>query len=74
MTKPRVPKKNVDLENSGEPSPPRLPNDRDEAVGSTGGVPNEQVRQGHRDLQRGLQDTSRASEADQAYDKLKTKP
>ncbi len=37
----------------------------------TGGVPSEVVQQGARDLKRGLEDTSRAPEADQAYKKLK---
>lgn len=36
----------------------------------TDGVPSERVRQGHRDPQRGLQDTSGAPEADRAYRKL----
>jgi hypothetical protein len=52
------------------PVPP-LPHDRDESVGATGGVPSERVRQGHRDLKRGLQDTSRGPEAGRAYEKLK---
>ena len=53
------------------PSTPHLPHERDETVGATGAVPSEKVRQGYRDLKRGLQDTSRAPEADAAYDKLK---
>ena len=50
---------------------PRLPHENDGAVGSTAGVPSKRVQQGLRDLQRGLQDTSRATEADSAYRKLK---
>ena len=50
---------------------PRLPHENDEAVGSTAGVPSKRMQQGLRDLQRGLQDTSRATEADSAYRKLK---
>lgn len=50
---------------------PHLPHERDEVVGATGAVPSEKVRQGYRDLKRGLQDTSRAPEADATYDKLK---
>lgn len=53
------------------PGTPHLPHERDEAVGETGAVPSEKVRQGYRDLKRGLQDTSRAPEADAAYKKLK---
>jgi len=53
------------------PSTPRLPHERDEAVGATGAVQSDKVRQGFRDVERGLQDTSRAPEADAAYDKLK---
>jgi hypothetical protein len=50
-----------------------LPHERDEASGATGGVPSERVRQGHRDVVRGVQDTSRAPEAGRAYDQLKKK-
>ena len=50
---------------------PRLPHENDEAVGSTAGVPSKRMQQGLRDLQRGLQDTSRATEADSANRKLK---
>ncbi|MDP9043818.1 MAG: hypothetical protein M3O01_03340 [Pseudomonadota bacterium] len=48
-----------------------MPHERDETAGMTGGVPSPTVRQGHRDLERGLEDTSRAPEADDAYRKLK---
>ena len=61
----------VDLVAPQRSSEPPLPHERDEAVGSTGGVPSERMRQGHRDLKRGVQDTSRAPEAGRAYDKLK---
>ena len=53
------------------PVTPHLPHERDEKVGVTDSVPSEKVRQGYRDVKRGLQDTSRAPEADAAYDKLK---
>lgn len=53
------------------PSEPALPHERDEGTGMTGGVPSEVVQQGARDLTRGLEDTSRAPEADRAYKKLK---
>jgi len=50
---------------------PRLPHDRDEKVGMTGGVQSARVQQGARDLKRGLRDTTRAPEAEAAYRKLK---
>jgi hypothetical protein len=53
------------------PSEPPLPHERDESTGTTGGVPSQVVQQGARDLKRGLEDTSRAPEADRAYKKLK---
>ena len=53
------------------PSEPALPHERDESASMTGGVPSEVVQQGARDLTRGLEDTSRAPEADRAYKKLK---
>ena len=48
-----------------------MPNDRDEKVGMTSGAQSQTVQQGARDLKRGLQDTSRATEANNAYAKLK---
>jgi len=69
-TPPR-PGSGVDL-TSARPTPqPALPHERDEQVGMTGGVPSQRVQQGARDLKHGLQDTSRATEADTAYKKLK---
>lgn len=53
------------------PSEPALPHERDESTSMTGGVPSTAVQQGARDLKRGLEDTSRAPEADRAYKKLK---
>jgi hypothetical protein len=50
-----------------------MPHERDESAGATGGVPSARVQQGGRDLKRGVQDTSRAPEADTAYRKLKQK-
>ena len=66
-----APASGVDLVTPQQSSTPHMPHERDEAVGSTGGVPSERIRQGHRDLKRGVQDTSRAPEAGRAYDKLK---
>ncbi|MEQ1686264.1 MAG: hypothetical protein ABL916_21650 [Burkholderiaceae bacterium] len=53
------------------PSEPALPHERDEGASMTGGLPSQVVQQGARDLKRGLEDTSRALEADRAYKKLK---
>ena len=55
----------------GPAAGPQLPHDRDEKTGATDGVPSERVQQGARDLKRGLQDTSRSTESDAAYRKLK---
>jgi hypothetical protein len=66
-----VPTPGVDLESPDPSKTPHMPHERDEAVGATGGVQSERVQQAHRDLQRGLQDTSRAPEADRAYKKQK---
>lgn len=60
----------VDLTSPADATSPPLPHERDGGVGMTDGVPSERVRQGHRDPQRGLQDTSGAPEADRAYRKL----
>jgi hypothetical protein len=68
-----TPAAKVDLTSSAEPSSPAMPNERDEKVGMTGGVPSERVQQGGRDLKRGVQDTSRGPEADKAYQKQKQK-
>jgi hypothetical protein len=62
-----LPQSETDLTAQGESTSPHMPHERDEKVGMTGGVPNEQVQQGARDLARGLQDTSRAEETDRAY-------
>ena len=48
-----------------------LPHERDETVGMTGGIPDPVVQQGHEDLKRGLEDTSKAQETDRAYRKLR---
>ena len=65
--------KGVDLVRPERSSKPHLPHERDEATGATGGVASGRVHQGFRDLQRGVQDTSRAPEADQACRDLKRK-
>jgi len=62
---------NVDLASPRKSSAPHMPNERDEKVGSTGGIPSERVKQGAKDVKRGVADTSRATEADNAYRKLK---
>jgi hypothetical protein len=61
----------VDLKSKPGSSAPALPHERDESVGMTGGLPSGTVQQGARDLKHGLEDTSRAPEADRAYKKLK---
>jgi hypothetical protein len=66
MTKP-----NPSAPTKGPAAGPELPHDRDEKAGSTDGVPSPLVQQGARDLKRGLQDTTRGTESDQAYRKLK---
>lgn len=53
------------------PAATPLPNERDEAGQSTGGIPSEHMRQGHKDLKRGLRDTSRGEASDEAYQKQK---
>lgn len=50
---------------------PKLPHEQDESVGMTDGIPSEPMRQAHRDLERGLQDTDRGPAAGIAYKKLK---
>lgn len=57
--------------NSTAPAVPKLPHERDESVGMTGGVPSKAVQQAYRDVKRGLQDTSRGTAANIAYEKLK---
>ena len=64
----------VDLTSHAQRAAPTLPHERDEGVGMTGGVPSKRVRQAHRDVVRGVQDTSRAPEADAAYKKQKDRP
>lgn len=68
---PPRPGSGVDLTSPAPSQQPPLPHERDERVGSTGGMPSRRVQQGARDLARGLQDTTRGTEADTAYKKLK---
>jgi hypothetical protein len=53
------------------PTAPKLPHEQDESVGSTGGVSSPAVQQAYKDVKRGLQDTSRGTAANAAYEKLK---
>ncbi len=53
------------------PTEPKLPHERDESVGTTGGVQSPAVQQAYKDVKRGLQDTSRSTAANVAYEKLK---
>lgn len=68
---PAPPHAGIDLTSAAPSVTPAMPHERDEAVGMTGGVQSGVVQQGARDLLRGVQDTSRAPEADRAYKKLK---
>lgn len=61
----------VDLTDIAASKSPAMPHERDEANGATGGVPSERVAQGATDVARGVKDTSRAPEAEAAYQKLK---
>lgn len=63
--------KTVDLTDAPKTGEAALPHERDQTVGMTGGIASKTVQQAHRDVKRGLQDTSRAPEADKAYDKQK---
>jgi hypothetical protein len=56
---------------AGSNKSPRLPHDRDEAVGMTNGRPDARIKQGHGDMTRGVQDTTRSAEADNTYRQLK---
>jgi hypothetical protein len=67
------PQADVDLSTSRPSSSPEMPHEHDQHVGSTGGTPSAAVQQGAKDLKRGLQDTSRAPEANRAYQKQKKK-
>lgn len=61
----------VDLTKPAASTSPSMPHERDEGAGMTGGEPSARVQQGHRDVKRGVQDTTRAPEADTAYRRLK---
>ena len=46
-----------------------LPHERDQSSHMTDGVPSSKVRQAAQDVERGLQDTSKATEMDRTYKK-----
>ena len=69
--KPEPAQISVDLTSAATSTSPAMPHERDEAAGMTGGVQSKRVQQGHVDVERGVQDTSRALESDTAYRKLK---
>ena len=46
-----------------------MPHERDQSSHMTDGVPNSKVRQAGEDVERGLQDTSKATEMDRTYHK-----
>ena len=49
----------------------RLPHERDQSTDMTADVPDAAIEQAQQDVKRGLQDTSKASEMNRAYSKLK---
>lgn len=65
------PEVKIDLTSPPDAQQAEMPHERDQSVGMTDGVPSATVQQGHRDVERGLKDTSRSNEADAAYRKLK---
>ena len=50
---------------------PKLPHERDQSTDDQRSPPDEVIRRGHHDIERGVQDTSRAAETDRAYHKLR---
>ena len=50
---------------------PKMPHERDQSVDMTGGIQSKEVQQAAKDIKNGLKDTSRAPEADAAYQKQK---
>lgn len=48
-----------------------LPNDRDQATDMTAAMPDPVVKQASKDVKRGLTDTSKSAETDNAYSKLR---
>ena len=61
----------VDLTSIHDSSAPPMPHERDEGSGMTGGVQSKRVQQGAKDVARGVRDTTRSTEAYQAYAKQK---
>ena len=71
MPTTRKPAAETDLTTPPDAEEADMPHERDESVGMTGGIPDETVRQGHRDVEKGLKDTSRSEATNEAYTKLK---
>ena len=69
-----LPQATVDLSSPERSSAPGLPNERDETVGMTGGVPDKRVEQAYVDVSDGKQDTSRGIESDRTYQRQKEDP
>ena len=61
----------VDLTNASVHDQAVMPHERDEKVGMTGGISSPLVQQAARDLEHGIQDTSKSVESDLAYARLK---
>lgn len=65
-----LPGRQPDARDSSAEQSLELPRDRDEAQDMTAGQVDPHIRQAARDLENGLQDTSKALETDKAYRKL----
>ena len=67
--KPRVGRQ-PDLKDASAEATLELPRDRDQASDMTSGQPSPIIEQAAQDLKKGLKDTSKTPEMDQAYKKL----
>lgn len=66
-----APNNGLDTTTDTESSMPATPPERDESAGMTDGQPNEHIKKGHDDVERGVTDTSRGTAADETYRNLK---
>ena len=57
----------VNLDRAGASSAPKMPHERDESSGATGGAPDARVQQAAIDVAQGRQDTSRGEATERAY-------
>ena len=65
-----MPGRQPDLKDTSAEQSLKLPSDRDEATDMTSGKVDPLIRQAAKDIENGLQDTSKALETDQTYKKL----